>query len=252
MAGGLRDSGEGLDRDWDHCGRGRAPLALAAKKIRFTSETLNRTATKNYKANDYWGRVIPGLGKGQFFLSLEPYYKALQRLIGAPVYPGTLNLKLGRAEWAYLYQNANYPIEPFVLEERRFSAVRALRVEIEGDIPGAIVFPEKGLHPGVVEIASDRYLRDTLNLRDGDTVAFSCHCGREPPNIVADWVKRKKCISIPLSLEVRQRASDYLRRPWRRKGQENLSYGLPAFSGPHADCPWVQVLRTLTSQQGTS
>jgi len=145
-------------------------------------ETLNRIATKNHQANNYWGRVIPGLGKGQFFLSLEPYYKALQRLIGTPVYPGTLNLKLGRAEWACLYQNANYPIEPFVLEERRFSAVRALRVEIEGEFPGAIVFPEKGLRPGVAEIASDRYLRDALNLRDGDTVAFSCHCGSEPPN----------------------------------------------------------------------
>ena len=76
--------------------------------------------------SSFSGRVIPGLGKGQFFLSLEPYCTALQRLIGAPVYPGTLNLKLGRAEWVCLYQNANYPIEPFVLGERRFSAVRCL------------------------------------------------------------------------------------------------------------------------------
>jgi CTP-dependent riboflavin kinase len=123
--------------------------------------------------SSYKGRVIPGLGKGQFFLSLEPYCRALQRLIGAPVYPGTLNLKLGRAEWTHLYWNANFPIEPFVQGERRFSAVRALRIEIEGKFPGAILFPEKGLRPGVIEIASDRYLRDALNLRDGDTVAFS-------------------------------------------------------------------------------
>jgi hypothetical protein len=33
---------------------------------------------------------------------------------------------------------------------------------------------------------------------------------------------------------------------------EILNYGLPALSGPHADRPWVQVLRTLTSQQGIS
>jgi CTP-dependent riboflavin kinase len=128
------------------------------------------------------GRVISGLSKGQFFLSLEPYCRVLQQLIGAPVYPGTLNLKLGRAEWLYLYQNANCLIQPFVLKERRYSAVRALRIEIEGKLPGAIVFPEKGLRPGVVEIASDRYLRDPLSLRDGDTVAFSCRCGSKLPN----------------------------------------------------------------------
>jgi riboflavin kinase len=127
--------------------------------------------------SSFSGRVISGLGRGRFFLSLEPYYKALQRLIGAPVYPGTLNLKLGRAEWACLYQNANYPIEAFVLDGRRFNAVRALAVIVDDGIPAAILFPEKGLRPGVVEIASDRYLRDALNLRDGDTVAFSCHCG---------------------------------------------------------------------------
>ncbi len=97
-------------------------------------------------------------------------------------YPGTLNLKLGRAEWLYLYQNANCLIQPFVLKERRYSAVRALRIEIEGKLPGAIVFPEKGLRPGVVEIASDRYLRDALNLRDGDIVAFPAVVNPEPPN----------------------------------------------------------------------
>ena len=67
---------------------------------------------------------------------------------------------------------------------------------------------------------------------------------------LADWMRQKKRVSRPLSPEVQQRASEHLRRPWRGKGEEILHYGLPALSGPHADRPWVQVLRTLTGLQG--
>ena len=66
---------------------------------------------------------------------------------------------------------------------------------------------------------------------------------------LADWIRQKKHISTPLSLEVQQRAQGNLRRPWRRKGEEIVSYGLPALYGPHADRPWVGVLRTLTGLQ---
>lgn len=69
---------------------------------------------------------------------------------------------------------------------------------------------------------------------------------------LADWMRRKKCISTPLPPEVQQRASEHLRRPWRGKGEEIPHYGLPALSGPHADRPWVGVLRTLISLQGIS
>ncbi|MBE3088149.1 MAG: UPF0236 family protein, partial [Chloroflexi bacterium] len=66
---------------------------------------------------------------------------------------------------------------------------------------------------------------------------------------LADWM-RKRRLSTPLSPEIQGKAQDHLRRPRRRKGKETLGYGLPALSGPHADRPWVQVLRSLTSLQG--
>ena len=66
---------------------------------------------------------------------------------------------------------------------------------------------------------------------------------------LADWMG-KQHVSRPLSPEIQQRASENLRRPWRRKGEEIVRYGLPALYGPHADRPWVGVLRTLTGLQG--
>lgn len=66
---------------------------------------------------------------------------------------------------------------------------------------------------------------------------------------LADWMGKQR-VSRPLSLEIQQRAQENLRRPWRRKGEEIVSYGLPALYGPHADRPWVGVLRTLTGLQG--
>ena len=66
---------------------------------------------------------------------------------------------------------------------------------------------------------------------------------------LADWM-RKRSLSTPLSPEVEGKASDHLRRSWKGKGKETLSYGIPALTGPHADRPWVQLLRNLTGLQG--
>ncbi|MEI6310339.1 MAG: hypothetical protein WCP58_11950 [bacterium] len=64
-----------------------------------------------------------------------------------------------------------------------------------------------------------------------------------------EWM-RKRRLCKPLSLEVEGKAQDKLRRPWKRKGEETLHYSLPALSGPHANRPWAQALRNLTSLRG--
>jgi len=118
------------------------------------------------------GRVTSGLGKGRVFLSLEPYRKGLEKLIGQEVYPGTLNLKVALEEWRRLYESASFLIPSFVLEERRYGTVKAVPVELNGGVPGAVLFPEKGLRPALVEIASPLSLRDFFSLRDGDRFCF--------------------------------------------------------------------------------
>jgi hypothetical protein len=68
---------------------------------------------------------------------------------------------------------------------------------------------------------------------------------------LADWIGKQR-VHRPLAPEIRQRAQETLRRPWKRKGEEILRYDLPALYGPHADRPWVGVLRTLIGLQGIS
>lgn len=118
------------------------------------------------------GRVTSGLGRGKIFLSIKPYRKALEKLIGCEVYPGTLNLKISLEEWRKLYENATFLIPSFVLGGRRYGTVKAVPVELNGGIPGAVLFPEKGLRPALVEIASPNSLRDCFSLRDGDPFCF--------------------------------------------------------------------------------
>jgi len=118
------------------------------------------------------GRVTSGLGKGRVFLSLEPYRKALEELIGQEVYPGTLNLRVSLKEWRQLYESATPLISSFVLEGRRYGRVKALLIFMNGGVPGAVLFPEKGLRPALVEIASPLSLRDFFSLRDGDRFCF--------------------------------------------------------------------------------
>jgi len=118
------------------------------------------------------GRVTSGLGKGRVFLSLEPYRKALEKLIGQEVYPGTLNLRVALEEWRKLYESATFFIPSFVLEGRRYGTVKAVPVELNGGIPGAVLFPEKGIRPALLEIASPHSLREYFSLRDGDPFCF--------------------------------------------------------------------------------
>lgn len=107
------------------------------------------------------------------FLSLEPYRKAVKELVGQEVYPGTLNLKVLLEDWRKVYALSTLLVPSFVLGERRYGQVRALRVELDGGIPGAVLFPEKGIRPAILEIASPFFLRDRFSLKDGDSFCLN-------------------------------------------------------------------------------
>jgi len=126
------------------------------------------------------GRVTSGLGKGRVFLSLEPYRKALEKLIGEEVYPGTLNIRVALEEWRKLYESATFFIPSFVWEGRRYGTVKAVPVELNGSIPGAVLFPEKGIRPALLEIVSPYSLRERFSLRDGDPFCFRVKETKDP------------------------------------------------------------------------
>ncbi len=119
------------------------------------------------------GTVVSGLGRGRRFCSLPPYRNAFRDLMGLEVFPGTLNLELGKKEshviWQYVEQNSEY-VRSFRWEGKQFGAIQLAHVDINGT-PAAIVAPHRTSHTETtVEIIAESKLRDSLGLEDGDRV----------------------------------------------------------------------------------
>jgi riboflavin kinase len=112
------------------------------------------------------GKIITGLGEGQYYISRDGYRKQFNLKLGFDPSPGTLNLKLAEP---FPQTGANsIEIEGFVDEKGTFGGCRCYRVMI-GDIKGAIVRPERSRYPpDLVEVIAPVQLRKALNLKDGD------------------------------------------------------------------------------------
>jgi riboflavin kinase, archaea type len=120
----------------------------------------------NVCMNKLKGKVITGLGVGQYYISRDGYRKQFNLKLGFDPSPGTLNLKLAepfpKTETDYI------KIEGFVDESGTFGGCKCYRVMI-GDIKGAIVRPERSNYPpNLIEVIAPVYLRKALNLKDGN------------------------------------------------------------------------------------
>lgn len=124
------------------------------------------------------GVVISGLGEGAFYISLEGYRRAIERLLGFTPYPGTLNVKLDPQSVPYRRYLDSLPgilIAGFSNGVRTYGAVKAFRARIRG-IESAVVMPERTHHPSdVIEVVAPVKLRDVLGLRDGDRVEIEIY-----------------------------------------------------------------------------
>lgn len=114
------------------------------------------------------GKVMTGLGEGQYYISREGYMRQFNQKLGFDPYPGTLNLKL--AEPFADNDDDAVKIEGFRDENRTFGACKCYPLRIK-DIKGAIVRPERSSYPSnLVEIIAPVNLRKTLNISVGDEV----------------------------------------------------------------------------------
>ena len=116
--------------------------------------------------NKLKGKIITGLGEGQYYISRDGYRKQFNLKLGFDPSPGTLNLKLAAP---FTQTGANsIEIEGFVEENGTFGGCKCYRVMI-GDIKGAIVRPERSNYPpNLIEVIAPVNLRKALNLSDGD------------------------------------------------------------------------------------
>jgi riboflavin kinase, archaea type len=119
------------------------------------------------------GKIISGMGKGTYFMSQEIYIKQFQEKLHFKPYVGTLNIKLETNQMNTLI---NISKEKFALVEGKgkFGDVKFIKAVLNREVSGALVFPAKTEHTeDVLEFISDKNLRESLKLKDGDLVSIT-------------------------------------------------------------------------------
>lgn len=117
------------------------------------------------------GRLITGLGEGQYYISLEGYRSQFMEKLGFDPYPGTLNVKLDVKSIEIRKKiTQNIKITGFTDQNRTFGKGSCFRVRI-ADIEGAVITPERTHYPeDIIEIIAPVNLRNYLDLKDGHNV----------------------------------------------------------------------------------
>ena len=120
------------------------------------------------------GKVITGLGEGQYYMSLEGYKTQFESKLGFTPYLGTLNLMLTNQSAVLrkrLDESGGIPIHGFSSENRTFGGGRCFHATI-GKIKGAVIIPDRSHYPdGVLEVITSKNLRKALGIKNGDVLS---------------------------------------------------------------------------------
>ncbi len=122
------------------------------------------------------GEVFSGRGEGAFYVSI--YAKSFRRVIGYTPYPGTLNIRLKSREDVEIFNECISMIPKKIVEPPKVEGARLARVIVFPILVNG--YPAWGVRPeitvyknDVVEVVADKFLREMLGLKDGDTVYIS-------------------------------------------------------------------------------
>ncbi len=121
------------------------------------------------------GVVETGVGQGAFFTSLAWVREQFQEKGGFIPFPGTLNVRICAEDLPGLQSFTSATDFEITPDDPQFCSGAVKRIWIEG-IPATAVFPGERVrvHPKeVIEIVSDRNLKEALHLKDGDRVTIS-------------------------------------------------------------------------------
>jgi riboflavin kinase, archaea type len=120
------------------------------------------------------GHVASGLGEGRYYLSQPGYVvQFTERLRYAP-FPGTLNVRVEAEVLRKLPLLATWNgirIDGFEASGRTFGGATCYPARVSGR-SGHLIHPDRTHHRDVVEIISPENLRETLHVRDSDTVTI--------------------------------------------------------------------------------
>lgn len=116
------------------------------------------------------GKILTGFGKGAYFLGQEFYKTKFNEECGFTPYPGTLNITVPKSYLRDIKNIKNSCIN-IIKPKEGFGGVKYIKAILNGDIVGAIVFPDKTTHDeNYLEFIAKENLRNKLKLKDGDIV----------------------------------------------------------------------------------
>ena len=117
------------------------------------------------------GRVVTGLGEGQYYISLDGYRSQFMKKLGFDPYPGTLNIRLDDKSIDLRKKiSSKIKITGFTDQNRTFGSGSCFNIKIR-DVTGAVITPERTHYPeDIIEVIAPVNLREYLNVKDGSTI----------------------------------------------------------------------------------
>ncbi len=154
-------------------------LGIKKQLIQITSagaEALEQEYTQYKQVFDlatkvvFKGKLISGIGEGTYYTEQSGYAEQFKKKLEFAPYPGTLNVEIEyieRNKLRLLRNCGGIIIDEFRTENRTFGSVICFKATVNG-VEGAIVLPKRSHYATVIEFISPYYLREKLQLHDGD------------------------------------------------------------------------------------
>jgi len=117
------------------------------------------------------GKLIDGLGEGTYYTSQQGYRSQFRSLLGADVYPGTLNLEVNPAERDAFTSSLPVQVKGFRTAERSFGGIDCWPCTLNRKAECFAILPHRTNHPAnIIEIIAEMNLRKKLGIKNGDIV----------------------------------------------------------------------------------
>ncbi|MEW6222331.1 MAG: DUF120 domain-containing protein [Candidatus Hadarchaeota archaeon] len=146
------------------------PAGLAA--LRAVHSELGKVFKSSSGPIKVSGIVSEGLGEGGYYMAQENYKRRFKEELDFIPYPGTLDVRLDEKSLPVRELLSKMPgreIAGFEEGGRTFGAVKFFPAKL-GRAKGAVVMPARGHHKDMLEFVSEKNLRKTMKLNDGDLV----------------------------------------------------------------------------------
>ena len=116
------------------------------------------------------GVIASGTGEAAFFTGLDWVKQQCREKLGFELYPGTLNLKVGKEDLMVMNSLVEEEGVRLVPPTADFCEAACLKVSI-GTVEAAAILPRVDDYPeNTIEIIAPVKVKERLNLEDGDAV----------------------------------------------------------------------------------